>query len=231
MIVSTKDSKDFFSKLILVPKAVGKPTRVPVSMNLTYNVNINPGYPIFIIPNPFYVHTLTQNLYTGMLVSDMTRFLLKFSTSIIKVIFFGIVDLEKYLNTYGPYLNFLRLIDSSYFVFYSGLIHEKLDLRVPPFNFPRFLTKIGYHTSDIVTNLLASSPTFGKLFRVPNLKAINLQAVLVIFTHFYPSSTREIITITEYGYYLPVIRDIRMKPDVAKQFYENFINYFTQINI
>jgi hypothetical protein len=101
MIVSTKDSKDFFGKLVLVPKAVGKPTRVPWSMNLTFNVTIKPGNALFIIPNPFYVNTLTQNIFSGMPVSDMTRFLIKFTTDIIKPIFFGIVDLDKYFSTYG----------------------------------------------------------------------------------------------------------------------------------
>ncbi len=231
MIVSTRDSKDFFNKLVLVPKAVGKPTRVPWSINLTFNVTINPGNALFIIPNPYYVNTLTQNLFSGMPVSDMTRVLIKFTTSTIKPVFFGLVDLDKYFSTYGNNFTIANLVEASQFVFYAGLVYEKLDLRVPPFNFTKFLHKIGYHPSDIATNLLANSKSFSKIFKIPNIKAINLQVILIVYTHLYPSPVQDIVTITEYGYYLPITRNMIMHSDGARQFYENFINYFTQINI
>ena len=231
MIVSTRDSKDYFGKLILVPKAMGKPTRIPWSLNLTFNITIQPGLAIFSLPAPFYMNTETTEIFSGYPVTDYTRFKFKFTTGVIKPVFFGIIDLEEYFNTYGSVLNITNLVSVSKFIFYVGVIHDKLDIKLPPLNIVRFLNNTGYHESDTVTNFLYNSPNFQKIFSVPNIKAINLQTVFVVFTQFYSAPVSDILTMNMYGTYIPLVSNVKITPGGAESVVESFINYFTQINI
>ena len=95
----------------------------------------------------------------------------------------------------------------------------------------RFLNNTGYHESDTVTNFLYNSPNFQKIFSVPNIKAINLQTVFIVFTQFYSAPVSDILTMNMYGTYIPLISNAKITPGGAESVVESFINYFTQINI
>ncbi len=231
VIVSTKDSKDYFNKISLTPEPLGKPIRVPLSVSLTFNVTVNPGYPLFVIPIPLYMNTRNNNIFSGIPLTEYNRILIKFSSSVMKVVYFSTIDLDNYLKKYGTNLSLVDLMNEADYGFYAGIMYEKLDLRMPPFNIQRYLSQRKYRPSDIVTSLLYKSPTFRRIFSVPNIKAINYQIILVIYTQFYKQITRDILSITMYGTYLPKPEGKIMTSSGAIELYRRFINYFTQINI